>query len=107
MNALSHPTNKNSLEDPGTSDMEEPRDEPSTLQDSYNDISVDHLLNNFQLVGTDTHQASNGMNEFNTVELSGCFGALTPFHAHLLPCLVFAATLRRGPHSYESSKSSS
>lgn len=40
--------------------MEEPRDEPTTLQDSYNDISVDHLLNNFQLVGTDTRQASNG-----------------------------------------------
>lgn len=42
----------NSLEDPGTNDLEESREEPSTFQDSYNDIDVDHLLNNFQLVGT-------------------------------------------------------
>lgn len=46
----------NSLEDPGTNDLEESREEPSTFQDSYNDIDVDHLLNNFQLVGThNTH----------------------------------------------------
>lgn len=46
----------NSLEDPGTNDLEESREEPSTFQDNYNDIDVDHLLNNFQLVGTrNTH----------------------------------------------------
>lgn len=45
----------NSLEDPGTNDLEESREEPSTFQDSYNDIDVDHLLNNFQLVRTHTH----------------------------------------------------
>lgn len=47
----------NSLEDPGTNDLEESREEPSTFQDSYNDIDVDHLLNNFQLVRTHTHTA--------------------------------------------------
>lgn len=40
-----------SLEDPGNSDPEESRDEPNTFQESYDDINVDHLLNNFQLVG--------------------------------------------------------
>ena len=45
------PSSSHSLEDPGTSDPEESRDEPSTFQESYNDINVDHLLNNFQLVG--------------------------------------------------------
>lgn len=44
-----------SLEDPGTSDPEESRDEPNTFQENYDDINVDHLLNNFQLVGADTH----------------------------------------------------
>lgn len=39
-----------SLEDPGASDPEEPRDDPSAFQESYDDINVDHLLNNFQLV---------------------------------------------------------
>lgn len=48
-------TNPHSLEDPGTSDPEESRDEPNTFQESYDDINVDHLLNNLQLVGTDTH----------------------------------------------------
>uniref|UniRef100_H3CPS2 Vasoactive intestinal peptide n=1 Tax=Tetraodon nigroviridis TaxID=99883 RepID=H3CPS2_TETNG len=48
-------TGKRSLEDPGTNDLEESREEPSTFQDSYNDVDVDHLLNNFQLVGTHTH----------------------------------------------------
>ncbi|XP_005807908.1 VIP peptides [Xiphophorus maculatus] len=38
-----------SLEDPGTSEAEESRDEPSSFQERYDDISVDHLLNNFQL----------------------------------------------------------
>uniref|UniRef100_A0A7N6C378 Glucagon / GIP / secretin / VIP family domain-containing protein n=1 Tax=Anabas testudineus TaxID=64144 RepID=A0A7N6C378_ANATE len=47
-------TGKRSLEDPGTSDPEEPRDEPNTFQENYDDINVDHLLNNFQLVGTHT-----------------------------------------------------
>lgn len=42
--------NTYSLEDPGNSDPEESMDEPSTFQESYNDINVDHLLNNFQLV---------------------------------------------------------
>ncbi|XP_041803772.1 VIP peptides [Chaetodon auriga] len=42
-------TGKRSLEDPGTSDPEESMDEPGTFQESYNDINVDHLLNNFQL----------------------------------------------------------
>lgn len=41
----------NSLEDPGTSEPEESRDEPNTFQESYDDINVDHLLNSFQLVG--------------------------------------------------------
>lgn len=40
-----------SLEDPGTSEPEEHRDEPNTFQESYDDINVDHLLSNFQLVG--------------------------------------------------------
>uniref|UniRef100_A0A3B4V7N8 Vasoactive intestinal peptide n=1 Tax=Seriola dumerili TaxID=41447 RepID=A0A3B4V7N8_SERDU len=48
-------TGKRSLEDPGTSGPEESRDEPNTFQESYDDINVDHLLNNFQLVGADTH----------------------------------------------------
>uniref|UniRef100_A0A669CAW1 Vasoactive intestinal peptide n=4 Tax=Pseudocrenilabrinae TaxID=318546 RepID=A0A669CAW1_ORENI len=39
---------KRSLEDPVTS--EESRDEPKTFQESYDDINVDHLLNNYQLV---------------------------------------------------------
>lgn len=39
-----------SLEDPGTSDPEESRDDPNTFQENYDDINVDHLLNNFQLV---------------------------------------------------------
>ncbi|KAM9345123.1 VIP peptides [Symphorus nematophorus] len=42
-------TGKRSLEDPGTSDPDESRDEPSTFQESYNDLNVDQLLNNFQL----------------------------------------------------------
>lgn len=42
--------NTNSLEDPGTSEPEESRDEPNTFQENYDDINVDHLLNNFQLV---------------------------------------------------------
>lgn len=42
-----------SLEDPVTS--EESRDEPKTFQESYDDINVDHLLNNYQLVSTDTY----------------------------------------------------
>ncbi|TMS04636.1 VIP peptide [Larimichthys crocea] len=42
-------TGKRSLEDPGSSDPEDSRDEPNTFQESYNDINVDHLLNNFQL----------------------------------------------------------
>ncbi|XP_071336172.1 VIP peptides [Trachinotus anak] len=42
-------TGKRSLEDPGTSDAEESRDDPNTFQESYDDINVDHLLNNFQL----------------------------------------------------------
>lgn len=46
-----HP-NANSLEDPGTTEPEESREEPNTFQESYDDINVDHLLNNFQLVGT-------------------------------------------------------
>lgn len=41
-----------SLEDPGASDAEESRDEPNTFQESYDDINVDQILNNFQLVGT-------------------------------------------------------
>uniref|UniRef100_A0AAX7TDY1 Glucagon / GIP / secretin / VIP family domain-containing protein n=1 Tax=Astatotilapia calliptera TaxID=8154 RepID=A0AAX7TDY1_ASTCA len=44
---------KRSLEDPVTS--EESRDEPKTFQESYDDINVDHLLNNYQLVSTDTY----------------------------------------------------
>uniref|UniRef100_A0A8C4GLR5 Glucagon / GIP / secretin / VIP family domain-containing protein n=1 Tax=Dicentrarchus labrax TaxID=13489 RepID=A0A8C4GLR5_DICLA len=51
-------TGKRSLEDPGTSDLEESRDEPNSFQESYNDINVDHLLNNLQLnisVTTITH----------------------------------------------------
>ncbi|XP_028323704.1 VIP peptides isoform X2 [Gouania willdenowi] len=40
-------TGKRSLED--TRDPEESRDEPNTFQESYDDINVDHLLNNFQL----------------------------------------------------------
>lgn len=42
-------TGKRSLEDPGTSEPEESRDEPNTFQENYDDINVDHLLNNFQL----------------------------------------------------------
>ncbi|XP_023147111.1 VIP peptides [Amphiprion ocellaris] len=42
-------TGKRSLEDPGNSDQEESRDDPNTFQESYDDINVDHLLNNFQL----------------------------------------------------------
>uniref|UniRef100_A0A8D3CB09 Vasoactive intestinal peptide n=1 Tax=Scophthalmus maximus TaxID=52904 RepID=A0A8D3CB09_SCOMX len=42
-------TGKRSLEDPGASDPEESRDDPNTFQESYDDINVDHLLNNFQL----------------------------------------------------------
>lgn len=53
---FSHQTNTHSLEDPGTSDLEESRDEPNTFQENYNDVNVDHLLNNFQLVGTHTHK---------------------------------------------------
>lgn len=44
-----------SLEDTGTNDLEESREEPITVQDSYNDVGLDHLLNNFQLVRTHTH----------------------------------------------------
>ncbi|TKS85951.1 VIP peptide [Collichthys lucidus] len=46
-------TGKRSLEDPGSSDPEDSRDEPNTFQESYNDINVDHLLNNFQLITND------------------------------------------------------
>nr|XP_057914559.1 VIP peptides [Doryrhamphus excisus] len=42
-------TGKRSLENPGTSDQEESREEPDTFQETYDDINVDHLLNNFQL----------------------------------------------------------
>ncbi|XP_031172007.1 VIP peptides [Sander lucioperca] len=42
-------TGKRSLEDPGNSDLEESRDEPNNFQESYDDINVDHLLNNFHL----------------------------------------------------------
>uniref|UniRef100_A0A673CEJ5 Vasoactive intestinal peptide n=1 Tax=Sphaeramia orbicularis TaxID=375764 RepID=A0A673CEJ5_9TELE len=47
-------TGKRSLEDPGTSDSDESRNEPNTFQESYDDINVDHLINNFQLVRTHT-----------------------------------------------------
>uniref|UniRef100_A0A3B3UDK0 Vasoactive intestinal peptide n=1 Tax=Poecilia latipinna TaxID=48699 RepID=A0A3B3UDK0_9TELE len=43
-------TGKRSLEDPGTSEAEESRDEPTSFQERYDNINVDHLLNNFQLV---------------------------------------------------------
>lgn len=49
-------TCKHSLEDPGNSDPEESRDDPNTFQESYDDINVDHLLNNFQLVGVHTEK---------------------------------------------------
>uniref|UniRef100_A0A3Q3LCW2 Vasoactive intestinal peptide n=1 Tax=Labrus bergylta TaxID=56723 RepID=A0A3Q3LCW2_9LABR len=49
-------TGKRSLEDPVASDPEDSMDEPNTFQDSYSDINVDHLLNNFQLVGTNTQK---------------------------------------------------
>lgn len=53
----------NSLEDAGTSDLEEPRDE-----DSYNDINVDQLLNNFQLVGRDKRMLiPNAISHLNSV----------------------------------------
>ncbi|XP_034537978.1 VIP peptides isoform X2 [Notolabrus celidotus] len=42
-------TGKRSLEDPVTSDHEDTMDESNAFQDSYSDINVDHLLNNFQL----------------------------------------------------------
>ncbi|KAM9808541.1 VIP peptides [Syngnathus typhle] len=42
-------TGKRSLENAGTSDQEESRDEPDTFQENYDDINVDHLLNNLQL----------------------------------------------------------
>lgn len=54
---LFHPKNRlfvflpvNSLENAGTSDQEESRDDPDNFHESYDDINVDHLLNNFQLV---------------------------------------------------------
>lgn len=43
-----------SLEDPGTSDLEESRDEGPAPQENYDDIAVDHLLNNLHLVRTHT-----------------------------------------------------
>uniref|UniRef100_G3N8Q1 Glucagon / GIP / secretin / VIP family domain-containing protein n=1 Tax=Gasterosteus aculeatus aculeatus TaxID=481459 RepID=G3N8Q1_GASAC len=42
-------TGKRSLEDPGTSDLEESRDEGPAPQENYDDIAVDHLLNNLHL----------------------------------------------------------
>ncbi|XP_034041392.1 VIP peptides isoform X1 [Thalassophryne amazonica] len=42
-------TGKRSIEDPGTSDPDDSINEPNTFQENYDDIDVDHLLNNFQL----------------------------------------------------------
>ncbi|XP_061693123.1 VIP peptides [Syngnathoides biaculeatus] len=42
-------TGKRSLENVDTGDQEASRDDPDNFQESYDDISVDHLLNNFQL----------------------------------------------------------
>lgn len=42
-------TGKRNLEDPITSDSDESRSEPTTFQESYDDVNVDHFINNFQL----------------------------------------------------------
>ncbi|CAL9687821.1 unnamed protein product [Knipowitschia caucasica] len=42
-------TGKRSLEDPVTSDSDESRGKPTAFQESYDDLSVDHFINNFQL----------------------------------------------------------
>ncbi|XP_061546371.1 VIP peptides [Phycodurus eques] len=42
-------TGKRSLENVGTGDQEESRDDPNALQENYDDINVEHLLNDFQL----------------------------------------------------------
>ncbi|KAK7902101.1 hypothetical protein WMY93_018870 [Mugilogobius chulae] len=42
-------TGKRSLEDPVSSDSDESRGEPTTFQESYDDLNVDHFINNFQL----------------------------------------------------------
>lgn len=62
----------NSLEDPGASDPEESRDDPNTFQESYDDINVDHLLNNFQLVGADTHAQIHTHTHTQTYEKMYC-----------------------------------
>lgn len=69
-------TGKRSLEDPVTSDPEDSMDEPNTFQDSYSDINVDHLLNNFQLplwggsrvrVNTSSHPHETAHSKNNTI----------------------------------------
>ncbi|XP_077585965.1 VIP peptides isoform X1 [Stigmatopora nigra] len=42
-------TGKRSLENAVPGDQDEPRDDPDTFHESYDDINVDHLLNNLQL----------------------------------------------------------
>lgn len=42
-------TGKRSLEDPVSSDSDESRGEPTAFQESYDDLNVDHFINNFQL----------------------------------------------------------
>lgn len=83
----------NSLEDPGTNDLEESREEPSTFQDSYNDIDVDHLLNNFQLVRTHTHTHSYPV-------ILHDFSQILCLHSSFFP-----ASLRRDPRARESTES--
>uniref|UniRef100_A0A8C6UHD1 Vasoactive intestinal peptide n=1 Tax=Neogobius melanostomus TaxID=47308 RepID=A0A8C6UHD1_9GOBI len=39
-------TGKRSLEDPISSDSDESRGEPTTFQESYDDLNVDHFINN-------------------------------------------------------------
>lgn len=75
-------TGKRSLEDPGTSDLEESRDEPNTFPESYDDINVDHLLNNFNLplwggararVNTSSHPHETAHSKTNTVLIQRTF----------------------------------
>lgn len=79
-----------SLEDLGTNDLEESREEPSTFQDSYNDVDVDHLLNNFQLVRAHKHTHTHP--------------AILLFYIN---SLFFPASLRRYPCARDSTESSS
>lgn len=80
-----------SLEDPGNNDPEDSRDEPGAFQDSYSDLNVDHLLDNFQLVGlthTTIKPTAYKQGEMGKIKLWGIsiFNTIWKFSFRLFNC---------------------